>query len=389
MQLFKLSTLVAAVASLAATANAYGSFGHTTVGEMAQKLLTTQGTKLVVDLLNSDSLGGSSANWADQIKGSEPTTGPWHYIDVTFDPPAQCGFKAADCGGRDCIVAAITDQTNVLLSNKCAVSSATTRALLFLSHFIGDITQPMHNVNRGRGGNDNTLKFDGSSSNFHASESTVPSLHTFLSPIAMIDHVSKTVHDTAIPVKRAKEVGYTNAAAYATYLINQYTSQKGTFASSSFVAINGTDSNNLLNSAISIRTQNMSKDGNALNCKVSGFWTLYDRNPSQDFGSAYYTAVKVDMEIQLAKAGFRLASWVNNIAAACYGGSSTNPTPTPTPTPTPGSTCSHSVCTTGVALKYGCSACANKVITYDSYCGDTEWDSYCVGYVPSQCGITC
>ncbi|KAJ3099588.1 Leucine aminopeptidase 1 [Phlyctochytrium planicorne] len=69
-------------------------------------------------------------------------------------------------------------------------------------------------------------------------------------------------------------------------------------------------------------------------------------------------------------------------------GPSTTSTATATPAPT-GTTCAHDKCQTGSALKSSCDACVAKIVSADSYCGSTSWDSTCVGEVKSVCGITC
>ncbi|KAJ3286021.1 hypothetical protein HDU79_006890 [Rhizoclosmatium sp. JEL0117] len=58
-------------------------------------------------------------------------------------------------------------------------------------------------------------------------------------------------------------------------------------------------------------------------------------------------------------------------------------------TTTAATTCAHSKCVTGVALRSTCDACVAKIVAADSYCGSTSWDSTCVGEVKSVCGITC
>ncbi|ORY31555.1 hypothetical protein BCR33DRAFT_771803, partial [Rhizoclosmatium globosum] len=58
-------------------------------------------------------------------------------------------------------------------------------------------------------------------------------------------------------------------------------------------------------------------------------------------------------------------------------------------TTTVATTCAHSKCVSGVALRSSCDACVGKIIAQDSYCGSTSWDSVCVGEVKSICGITC
>ncbi|KAJ3318646.1 hypothetical protein HDV06_007108, partial [Boothiomyces sp. JEL0866] len=63
-------------------------------------------------------------------------------------------------------------------------------------------------------------------------------------------------------------------------------------------------------------------------------------------------------------------------------------TTTAKPTATP-STCAHDKCVTGTKLKASCDPCVSQIISQDTYCGSTKWDSICVGEVNSICGITC
>ncbi|KAJ3039210.1 hypothetical protein HDU99_010249, partial [Rhizoclosmatium hyalinum] len=44
-------------------------------------------------------------------------------------------------------------------------------------------------------------------------------------------------------------------------------------------------------------------------------------------------------------------------------------------TTTAATTCAHSKCVTGVALRSSCDACVSKIVAQDSYCGSTSWDS--------------
>ena len=51
-------------------------------------------------------------------------------------------------------------------------------------------------------------------------------------------------------------------------------------------------------------------------------------------------------------------------------------------------TCNHSVCDTGPALGPNCDTCAAAVCQMDPYCCNNQWDSICVGHVPSECGTS-
>ncbi|KAJ3415187.1 hypothetical protein HDV05_005467 [Chytridiales sp. JEL 0842] len=289
------------VSLLVSSVTAWGKFGHPATGEIGQKLLSKKAQDMVANLLNpafNGRISGETATWADDVRRSKANTGPWHYISNMAPAPQSCGYSKADCAGRDCVVGAITDQTQVLLDNKCRKNQATQEALQFLVHFLGDIAQPLHNCQRDRGGNDARVKWGRRTTNFHA------------------------IHDTDIPVKRGKEVGATTSSEYATYLLETYMPKSGDYVSRKFTDIFSRDSANMLNSVVA-----MSTESNALNCRDSTFWTLHDQNPDQDFSAEYYENTKMFLEEQMAKAGFRLAAWLNNIADACANGFTGNVAP--------------------------------------------------------------
>ncbi|KAI8621879.1 S1/P1 nuclease [Chytriomyces sp. MP71] len=184
------------------------------------------------------------------------------------NPPAACGFIPSDCAQGNCIIGAMTRFTNVLLNSKCAPSTATTQAVEFLVHFLGDITQPLHNCKRDVGGNSDTVTFNGASTNFHH------------------------IHDTDIPAAYAVEKGYgaTDIQGVAGYLDSKYSTNIAAYTSPVYIDIHTTDSYGNL-----VATIAMANDGNALDCSKSAFWTLYDQDPNQDFGGAYYDAVSLNV----------------------------------------------------------------------------------------------
>ncbi|KAJ3308462.1 hypothetical protein HDV04_001219 [Boothiomyces sp. JEL0838] len=86
----------------------------------------------------------------------------------------------------------------------------------------------------------------------------------------------------------------------------------------------------------------------------------------------------------------------SNKDSACIVPKSSGPNPPPVTTTTavvkpttPPSSCAHDKCVTGTKLKASCDPCVSQIISQDSYCGSTKWDSVCVGEVNSICGITC
>ncbi|KAJ3248464.1 hypothetical protein HDU77_008109 [Chytriomyces hyalinus] len=298
-----IALLVAATASL--EVSAWGSLGHSTTGEIAQRHLSPNAKAMVSAMLMPEfmkSLGGKTPNWADNWRTAHPETASWHFINYKYedgtDNPQTCGYIPAptSCTGTGCVLTAITNQTAVLLNNKCSISNESTLAVQYLTHFLGDITQPLHNCFRDLGGNKAELMYKNKKSNFHS------------------------IHDTAIPEQYAAEVGInaTDYSSLATHIISKYGDLKANATSSRFIDLH-TLRDGFLSAAVE-----MSTEGNLYLCEKSLFWTLYDANPKQDFSGAYYQATKDVLNAQIAKAGFRIAAWFNKIADECAPSTSTS-----------------------------------------------------------------
>lgn len=75
---------------------------------------------------------------------------------------------------------------------------------------------------------------------------------------------------------------------------------------------------------------------------------------------------------------------VNAVQTVCDAKCGTPPPPPPPPAP-----CSHSACSTGQALTFGCHPCVDDICAADPYCCNNWWDSICVGEVNSVCGLSC
>ncbi|KAI9353693.1 S1/P1 nuclease-domain-containing protein [Obelidium mucronatum] len=308
-----LTTVILAVSAVS-TVNAWGSLGHSTTGEIAQRNLNENAKNLVAYLLMPEfkkSLSGATPNWADVWRKDHPETAPWHYINYPEnDVPKTCGYTPNGCTGTGCVLSAITEQTNVLLKNNCALNTNTTLAVQYLTHFLGDITQPLHNCNRQTGGNDALLTYSGKKANFHG------------------------IHDYSIPEQYVKEVGInvTDHVAYATHLITKYGANKAVYASKKFVDLH-TPRDQYLSAAVE-----MSIEGDLMLCDKSLFWTLYDKDPKQDFNGTYYQATKDVLNEQMTKAGYRMAAWFNAIADECAAVQPVDPVVTkcskPAPVPT-------------------------------------------------------
>ncbi|XP_015579557.2 endonuclease 2 [Ricinus communis] len=140
----------------------WGTDGHFITCKIAQSRLSEAAADAVKELLpeyaNNDL--GSICSWADHVKFRYHWSSALHYIDT---PDSLCNYQYhRDCMDENgekgrCVAGAINNYTSQLLTYNSASSQAEynlTEALLFLSHFVGDIHQPLHvGFTSDRGGN--------------------------------------------------------------------------------------------------------------------------------------------------------------------------------------------------------------------------------------------
>lgn len=170
MNLKRYGVLVATMGalSLPAAAFAWGNEGHEIVAALARGYLTPQVREKVDQMLagDQDTLTAhdmlSESNWADRYRSTHKETGEWHYVDIELDHPdlkgACYGFPVA--GGvasqgpaHDCVVNKVSEFTQEL-SSPATAAGERLLALKFLLHFVGDMHQPLHDVdNHDKGGN--------------------------------------------------------------------------------------------------------------------------------------------------------------------------------------------------------------------------------------------
>jgi hypothetical protein len=110
-----------------------------------------------------------SCLWADEVRGRESTYDRWttaHYVNL---PRGATEFDIErDCANTLCVVEGIMESRETLAATD-QVNRERLDALRFLSHFIGDIHQPMHaGYADDRGGNDTDITLFGRKTNMHA-----------------------------------------------------------------------------------------------------------------------------------------------------------------------------------------------------------------------------
>jgi hypothetical protein len=173
--------LLVALPALSGSAFGWGCEGHQMIALIARAHLTAAASVAVDRLLRENpsdpalnrfckdrpnDLMADAATWADDARNIEKTA-EWHFIDIplgvhTGSVPEQEAMKwCAPLGdGRPgCIITATEDEWKLLL-NTSQPAAARAKALRYLIHFLGDITQPLHaSDNHDRGGNCTSIKF--------------------------------------------------------------------------------------------------------------------------------------------------------------------------------------------------------------------------------------
>lgn len=149
---------------------------------MAEQFLNPHTTSILQHILEPQYNGsiGRAAAWADAYAHTKEGrfSYQWHWIDTHDDPPATCVLNYNnDCAKGGCVVSAIANQTGILRDCIDQVKSGSlsggtnltcSYALKWVSHFLGDIAQPLHASGRAAGGNFVNATFANVSTELHA-----------------------------------------------------------------------------------------------------------------------------------------------------------------------------------------------------------------------------
>ncbi|XP_004497080.1 endonuclease 2 [Cicer arietinum] len=128
---------------------AWGEDGHAIACSIAQSRLSDTAAEAVKQLLPSYANNdlASVCSWADRVRFYLHWTAPLHFAD---SPDGLCNYQYnRDCIDQNgekgrCVVGAINNYTTQLLDYGKDTQYNLTQALLFLSHFMGDVHQPLH-----------------------------------------------------------------------------------------------------------------------------------------------------------------------------------------------------------------------------------------------------
>jgi hypothetical protein len=291
---------------------AWGCRGHQTVADVAFQELNPHARAAVLALLPQLQMDprvkhyctGTSINefvdvatWADDIREIRPETGPWHFIDVPLSSPEP---SPNDCPSQGCLVTAINTQIATLRSTT-ATPQDRAMALLFLIHFVGDLHQPLHTTtNNDRGANCLPVDFFNHLPNEGPNEAFKPNLHG--------------VWDTEL-VER--DMSGASVAQFSAHLREKYATSIPTWLSGSFdLKIWISESHNLARTAaygqlpthVQVEAPvavNVCSDDNHVSTRLAALHEVIDAN--------YSGNVAPVIEVQLTKAGARLAAILNHI----------------------------------------------------------------------------
>ncbi|CAI7646934.1 unnamed protein product [Penicillium glandicola] len=265
--------------------NAWGVLGHATVAYVAQHYLCDEAASWAQELLNdtSDSYLANIASWADSYRLT--TAGKWsaplHYIDAMDDPPTSCNVDyERDCGDEGCSISAIANYT-LRAGDSDLTAADTTEALKFLVHFIGDLTQPLHDENYEVGGNGIAVTFQNYSDNLHSD------------------------WDTYMPEVLVGGSSLADAQGWADSLVDEITS--GAYKTEAASWIKG----DTISDTVTTATR-WALDANSFICTV----VMPDGAAALETGDlypTYYNSAIGTIELQVAKGGYRLGNWLNLI----------------------------------------------------------------------------
>ena len=161
--LTRLSAALAALCLIAAPAASYWEYGHATVANIAWQQMRPDTRRQVARLLAQGKLLDTptcpvaaieeASVWADCIKPLDERFAyaySWHYQNVDICKPFDL---KGPCKDGNCVSAQIERNARLLADPKVPTREKV-MALAFLTHFVGDLHQPMHAGDHGDlGGN--------------------------------------------------------------------------------------------------------------------------------------------------------------------------------------------------------------------------------------------
>ncbi|RAL64302.1 hypothetical protein DID88_002194 [Monilinia fructigena] len=254
-----------------------------TVAYVATNFVSTATKSYFQEILGNTSTDylASVATWSDSYRYTTAGafSAPFHYIDAQDSPPSSCGVEySRDCGSSGCVVSAINNYTTILQKG-----TANAANLNIAAKFIGDIHQPLHDENLDVGGNTISVTYAGKTTNLHA------------------------VWDTSIPEQYVGGYSLADAKSWAATLTTAI--KTGNYSSLKAGWTEDIDIHDPITSSLA-----WASDTNAYVCSTVLKDGVADVKTGDLSTNGYYTAAIPVVKLQIAKAGYRLAAWLDLIA---------------------------------------------------------------------------
>jgi len=268
------------------TSLGWGTLGHQTVAYVASNFVQPTTREFFQNIINddTDSYLAIVATWADSFRytAAGRFSAPFHFIDAEDDPPLICSVKYdRDCSAKGCIIGAINNYTTQLL-DPSTNPWMRNMAAKFIIHFIGDIHQPLHDEALSIGGNAIKVLFKGVETNLH---------HVWDSNMA-----EEYIGGYGLPFASAWASNLSAAIKYGSY-------HKVT---ESWLA--GIDVDDPVSTALAWAIEaNQFVCTNVLKDGIEGI-------RGAELSGRYYEESIPVIELQVARAGYRLAVWLDLIA---------------------------------------------------------------------------
>ncbi|PON28562.1 hypothetical protein TGAM01_v202409 [Trichoderma gamsii] len=167
----KLSNAVAYSLVSLPGAMAWGGLGHVTTAFVASNFVANTTEAYLKQLLGSQDADymAKVASWADSIRYTQwgRFTKNFHFIDAHDSPPEDCNVDfERDCKEGGCVITALANYTQQSVDPSLPAWRRA-QAAKFVIHFVGDLHQPLHNEDVARGGNGIHVLWNGRDFNLH------------------------------------------------------------------------------------------------------------------------------------------------------------------------------------------------------------------------------
>ncbi|KAH6587730.1 hypothetical protein BASA50_011334 [Batrachochytrium salamandrivorans] len=267
---------------------AWGVVAHRVIGLIAKQFLTKEGLAYVDAYLHQqsmDSIGSWADNDRESYKGSDA---PKYHFTNSMDPSkAKCVYDDhRDCADGICLSSAIARHNKILMESTSPDDPGAEESMKYIIHYVSDVCQPLHTDERDEGGSLTLVRFGGQTWSLH------------------------TIWDKIIPEKRVLDDFKNNPVLYASYLIRSIKTGENKVPSESWTSklpINAV--NDIGNSVVAIE---YTAESYELACSV--IWPEYDEHRRTKLGKKYYGDFFKTVDMQLSKAGLRVAKWLNDLA---------------------------------------------------------------------------